>query len=178
LISLRSKLVGGAAILASALSFSLLPASASAAGVVVFTSTANVSPGVPLVGGSGSYNFNSGASSVVGACAGVGVTTAPSAGGPLCTIIANGTYSSVACGTGITGGGPTVDSDTANITYSPIVGSAAVTLHYSIVFAAGVGVISTIAGGGVVDILPTAGNCVTAPVTAFQATGAAAAVVP
>jgi len=136
-------------------------------GVVFAGATGSLSPAIGLLPVNGTYTFSS---SVCAAVSNDAADTLPEAG--LCTISANGTYASISCGTGTTGGAPLAHTDAA-----VIAGSETVNASYGIVFLAGVGVLEGTVDGnvaaGVVDILPTGGDCVNG-VTQFTAAGAAA----
>jgi hypothetical protein len=139
------------------------------------------SPGVQTVGGGGSFSGPAACAApfnlVPDVCVGVsdsdGAVSLPNPGeAGTCTIGAtNGTYINIACGTGLATG-------TVEITES---GGSTDTYSFTIVFAAGQGVIvinggsddGTEIGAGVVDILPSKGDCVNG-VTQFRFT----AVVP
>lgn len=157
--------------------------------------TTSLTPPVASAGGSGSYSFSApnpctGATAAIPTfCIGL---SDPGEGSPVpveipslnnCDITpASGSYINIVCGTGITGvtTAPSVFGDTATVNEH---GDGSATIHYSIVFVAGVGVIVgtatetdspsiLAAAAGVVDILPDKGTCV-APVSAFRATGVA-----
>ena len=163
-----------------------LPASASTAGALVFSGNTTTLTPVLLVGGSGSYSFSSSTPSpqgVPGACVGAGANTAAQVGAGLCTVTSSGTYNNIVCGTGTTGTAPLGFSDTSTINNFTVGTGLTVSFKYEIVFVAGVGVILSLTpdapvpdvGGGVVNILPTGGSCLTG-VTNFTATGVSAVV--
>jgi hypothetical protein len=122
--------------------------------------------GIAVVGGHGTYNFSTSASSAIPVTCTVEDTDRDGDGGA-CSITSNGTYTNVVCGTGLASGSATITNN-ANPSIS-------VSIGYTIVFAAGLGVIEGSAaesdGGsgpvlGVVDIRPegtggTSGVCTT-----------------
>jgi len=136
--------------------------------------TGSLSNAIGLTPTSGNYTFNS------SECVAVSVDTDAEAGP--CTIAANGTYSSISCGTGTTGGAPLGHTDSSTVSGTDLLTGAgeSTTTSYGIVFVAGVGVLEGVensdgdAGAGVVDILPTGGDCVNG-VTQFTAAGVVAA---
>jgi len=157
---------------------SILPASAQSLDVdsTVFAgATGSLNPPVPLTGGSGTFAFSS------IACAGASVAVNADGGDTdaeagLCVIVSSGSYSSIACGTGNVSGTSTVTSTTA----VSLDGGENGTVTFNILFIAGVGVLTGTANDGdttvgVVDIIPTGGNCLTG-VQQFNAQGAAASV--
>lgn len=192
--SLLSSKVAAAALIAAVCLASLvaaLPAGASGAYVVRFEGCTTQLTAVQLIGGTGSYSFSSGACSFPGSAqlgctaAGTATTASPPVGAGTCDISASGTYVNIVCGTGTTGGGLTVMSDTATASPGNVVGSVdTVGTRYGILFVAGIGLIrgqvtssnhlpagSNLAGFA--QIIPTGGDCLTG-VTTFLATGAAA----
>ena len=140
---LRHRILGaaGAAIAAGLLAFA--PASAAQAAVFVGQTT-SLTP-VLLVGGSGSYTFNS-----------IACVEAPSPAG-LCSITSSGTYTNTVCGTGAANG-------VATVTPGP-------TFSYHIQFVSGVGVLTGGATGAVL-ILPKGVGGLASCVTGFIVVGA------
>lgn len=165
-MNLRTKIVAGfgTVLAATALVFSPIGAKAVDVDALVFTGTAgNITPGVQLVGGSGSYNFS-------GSClAWLSVDTDAEAG-TVCAITSTGVFANTVCGTGTADGSATI-SATATVG-----ANETLTISYHIQFVASIGVLTGSSGGstaaGVVNIVPTVGNCVT-PVTQFLVNGAA-----
>lgn len=129
-----------------------------ALGVVAFAGSTTLLTPIEPLGGAGVYAVSTSAAplpNVPGVCE-EGLAT----GIASCTLNAAGTYASILAGTGITGGGPLVESDSATIT----TGNLSTTVDYSIVFAAGHGIITGTwsasdgtsgTAGGYVDIAPT-----------------------
>jgi hypothetical protein len=122
---------------------------------------------VLLVGGGGSYTFNS------IACAGAsvdldGAVPDPTAVG-LCSITSTGTYTNTVCGTGTVNAGSTASITEADETYNASI---------TITFVAGVGVVQGSVGAdpvvGVAVLLPTSPATPPACVTGFTVVGAAA----
>lgn len=174
-MKLRMKFLAVAGTLAAvgALTSSPLTSSAAGAGAAVYEGqTGQLTPGVPLLGGTGTFSFT--ANCIVGAA----VDTVPQVGvgGALAPCIsASGSYSNIVCGTGsAAGSGP--------FSLTAIVGvgasSASYNSTFSITFVAGLGVITGTASGttgtgplvGTASLLPTNGNCVT-PVSQFTVVG-------
>jgi len=154
---------------------SILPASAQSVDVdaVVFAgATGSLTPSVQLSGGTGSFTFGS----IACAAASVAVNAdgdTPDAEAEACVIAASGTYANMICGTGTADG-------SATITGTIGVELENTTVNFHIMFTAGVGILTGTAGDGdmaigVVDIIPSGGNCVTG-VSQFLASGAAASV--
>jgi hypothetical protein len=198
----RAVFMLGALAIATALPFaSAVGASAAdpSAGEIVFSAQATITDGhgVPTIGGNGTYTFSSNDSTlglIPGEC--VASQEEVEGGSPLlnqglCDLESpNGRYTSIVCGTGL------AQDNLASVTVNGILGDTDVTnLDYSIVFVAGLGVITPVAvapvgatgstaaesdGGtglsqaltGLVQITPTSGTCAT-PVFAFRATGVA-----
>lgn len=200
-----------AALMVVALAF---PAGAAALLVTPFQGcTTSLTPPVAGIGGSGTYSFNDAACSIlpsavqqqigcnlVGGDTGTSGTNTPTKNGGAgkCHINASGTYVSIICGTGSTGGGATggwtdsstVSGDVGGLTPALASRSDDVTIKYGITFVDGIGVIrgtitsdyspsgQTVTHGdlagaalnGVIQITPTTGNCLT-PVSQFMATG-------
>jgi len=178
-MKLKSKLLGIVGGITCIAGLSILPASAQSVDVdaTVFAgATGSLSPAVPLTGGSGTFSFSS------TACLGASVAVNADGGDNdaevgLCLIVSTGSYSNIACGTGNVTGTSTVTSTTVIVSLD---GGENGSVNYSILFVAGVGVLTGTANDGdttvgVVDIVPTGGNCVTG-VTQFNAQGAAASV--
>jgi hypothetical protein len=130
--------------------------------VAAFTGqTTSLTP-VQLVMGSGNFTFTT--TSLAGgapSCAGVSTDATPPEVFTSCTITSSGTYSNIVCGTG------TATGTSTSVTEPD--GSAEAMGTYTIVFAAGVGVLvdTTDPAVGVVDISPSQSgigsppNCVT-----------------
>jgi hypothetical protein len=172
---IKAKLLVVATVLAAASSGLTGTAHAEGTGwsdLLVASGCLNTNPPVQTVGGGGNF------SGPVVPCNGVGVVCEigsdgnpiPEAGG--CTITFNGTYTNIVCGTGTATGSVVLnESDDSE------------TIVFNVVFAAGEGVLTgtsstdngTDLWAGVVNILPTGGDCVNG-VTQFRFTVAAAAV--
>jgi len=180
-MNLRFKLLSAAGIFAAAVGLSMMPVAAAGAQALAVQGTVT-GVNVQLVGGSGSYAFNYGSAPVTGAplcqvVAEVGTDDlGPEVAGS-CSLNASGTYANIICGTGTTGGGALNGaSDTATLSGEPE-GGTFTTISYGITFVASVGVVlGTATGGedsgtlgGVVQITPASGNCVSG-VTSFTAT--------
>ena len=176
-------------IVATGLAAAMTSAPAHAAGVSAAVFQANtqaIIPPVPVVGAGcgialggpwgvqgtcpGTYRFAAGpATGNGGQCVGVSL---PAGAAGNCNISSqSGNYTNIQCGTG------TAADATATVTDS--LGTVHAT-PYNIIFVAGIGVIlgpgvvGVPATAGVVQITPTnGGNCVTAPVATFTATGVA-----
>jgi len=128
-------------------------------GIVFAGATGSLNPPVGLLPVNGTYTFSS------SICA---AATAKMVG--TCFIAAAGSFASISCGTGTTGGAPLGHSDSATIS-----GSGTISVSYGIVFVAGVGTLegATTDGetaSGSVNITPTGGDCVNG-VTQFTAAG-------
>jgi hypothetical protein len=153
-------------IAAGAIAAAPLTASASTVGAVAFVgATGNLNPAVNLgpnlPAQTGAFTFSTATFPGAAVC----VEVQPNPTEELCVVASNdGAYTNTVCGTGTAAG---------TFTAGPIAGA------YNIQFVAGVGVLtgstndgSTVAG--VVDIVPTGGNCVQG-VTQFTAAGVAVA---
>lgn len=154
-------------IAAGAIATAPLTASAETVGAIAFVgATGNLNPAVNLgpniPAQQGAFTFST--ATFPGAAVCVEVQPTPTA--EACVVASNdGSYTNTVCGTGTADG---------TFTAGPIGGG------YHIQFVAGVGVIiATVPGAtaaaGVVDIIPTGGNCVQG-VTQFTAAGVAVAV--
>lgn len=173
-MKLRFTLMSAAGVLIAG-AFTMAPSAARAADAdaAVFAGATGTITTVPLIGPSnpdpGSYTFSS------SLCAGVSADTDAEVG--TCAISSSGTYHSVVCGTGTADGTSTITGGSIAVP-GP---EATLSGPYHIQFVAGVGLLtgSESADGdvtvGVVDIIPTGGNCVQG-VTQFTASGAVVAV--
>jgi hypothetical protein len=160
-MKLRTKFFTVVGSLAAAGAIAAAPVSAANVQALALVGQTTTLTPVQLVGGSGSYAFNT-----------IACATAGTIAAGLCTAGATGSYVSIACGTGTTGtvgaeavlGGGT-DATTINA-------GASITINYGITFVAGVGVLGGTSGSAkvvaAVDIIPTGGNCVSG-VTQFTA---------
>jgi hypothetical protein len=174
---IRSKLLGTATALVAGAVVSLwgtvgvtaqeLPAGFDAA---VFTGAAGgITPPVQTVGGTGTYSFSGSCTVAVGDSEVGGAPEVPSS----CTITSTGSFTNVVCGTGLVTGSATINEGAPD--------PSTISANYTIVFVGSVGVVVSTsvtesdspppaAAAGVVQILPTTGNCVT-PVSQFAVSG-------
>ena len=112
-------------------------------------STTALNPGVQLVGGSGTYSFNTSSfEGLPGICGYISTdTTPPEVAAGSCSVTSSGSYTNIVCGTGSVIGSTTVtEADGGSDTYG-----------IDITFAAGLGVVTSTSGGtavGVVQLLP------------------------
>lgn len=164
-MKLRTKLMAGLGGLVLAGSFALTAASAADVDVDAFVgATGSLNPAVGLSPSSGNYTFGS------AACVAVSVDSDAEAG--TCTISSSGVFVNTICGTGTATGTATIASSVA----VPPGSSETVNASYTISFTAGIGILRGTetndgdAAAGIVDIIPTGGNCVSG-VTQFTASG-------